>query len=294
MPSAAPSPAATQKAGAAPAALPQVPASVMDKVREGTTSQDRQKTTIELAQEYFKDSKRDMAFALLERTTGENPQWIDALFLLATEYRKAGRLDPSSGALLRILQVEPTHALAYNNLGMIQMRKKKPKDAIPYLERSFVLKQDAPETPLNLGIAYEQTLTWGKAVAAYEHFLKLANPTGGLSKDKVINAVKFRMQRLKAFARAQGTLDQGLDATQLARKPKQAEESDDSDEGEDGELPLATGPVVDPNPIQQPKGNGSPAAAVVSAPPSPTAKERAPAGVQTQLPTQVKGEGAKP
>jgi tetratricopeptide (TPR) repeat protein len=191
--------------------------------------------------------------------------------------------------LLRILQVEPTNSLAYNNLGMIQMRKKKPLDAIPYLERSYTLNQEAPEVALNLGIAYEQTLSWGKSVAAYEHYLKLANPNGGLSKDKVINAVKFRMQRLKAFARAQGTLDQGLDPSKVAKSEKQLGDEDDSEETV-GDLPLASGPVVDPNPIQQPKGNG--AAATEVAVPAPTAapgKERAPAGLQTKLPTDVRG-----
>jgi tetratricopeptide (TPR) repeat protein len=249
----------------------------LEKIREGQTPPERQKIALEISQTLFKEGKKDIAVALLERVTGENPSWTDALFLLSAEYRKSSQLDASSGALLRILQVEPANALAYNNLGMIQMRKQKPKDAIPYLERSFAIDKKAPEVALNLGIAYEQTLIWGKSVQAYDHYLGLVHPKGGLSNDKVINAVKFRMERLKAFARAQGTLEPKAQVeTQIAIQSH-------DEEHEEG-LPLATGPAVDPNPIQTAKDSGAPATVV---------QERAPASLPSQLPTQLK-KGASP
>lgn len=294
-PSAAPSPApsAVAVAPVTPKAKPETetrkPASVpitalsgaLEKIREGQTPPERQKIALGISQTLLKEGKKDIALALLERVTGENPNWTDALLFLSAEYRKSNQLDASSGALLRILQVEPANALAYNNLGMIQMRKQKPRDAIPYLERSFAIDKKAPEVALNLGIAYEQTLIWGKSVQAYEHYLGLVHPKGGLSKDKVINAVKFRMQRLKAFARAQGTLEpQSSPETQLAIQPSTEEHEED--------LPLATTQLVDPNPIQPAKESGVPATAV---------PERAPASTPTQLPTQLPTElkkGASP
>ena len=286
---AAPAAPAATKAQAKPEPEARKPASVpitalsgaLEKIREGQTPPERQKIALEISQTLLKEGKKDIAFALLERVTGENPSWTEALFLLSAEYRKSGQMDASSGALLRILQVEPANALAYNNLGMIQMRKQKPKDAIPYLERSFAIDKKAPEVALNLGIAYEQTLFWGKSVQAYEHYLGLVHPKGGLSKDKVINAVKFRMERLKAFARAQGTLEPKSQVeTQIAAESHPGGQEDEHEE----DLPLATGPAVDPNPIQTAKDSGAPATVV---------QERAPASLPSKLPTELK-KGASP
>jgi len=133
---------------------------------------------------------------------------VEQLLRQASEHLKKDQLDQSAEALTRVIQIDPTHALAYNNLGMIQLRKKNPTAALPYFERAAKLAQNSPELMLNLGITYEQVQEWSKAAQSYQNYLELMsqpqNKASGLSADlKVIQAARFRMSRLRAWARAQ-------------------------------------------------------------------------------------------
>lgn len=184
------------------ASAPQAQANI--QIQPPAPRPETEQSVLGQARTWIAEGRADAAVALLERSTGQNPKWTEALLLLSLEYRKQGRLDRSGGALVRALQVNPDNALAYNNLGMIQMRNRKPREAIPYFERAFKLDQKSPQLMLNLAIAYEQVEAWGRAAESYERYLQLTNPENKPSRDRLVHAARFRMHRLRAWARASG------------------------------------------------------------------------------------------
>ncbi|MBU6376793.1 MAG: tetratricopeptide repeat protein [Bdellovibrionales bacterium] len=177
------------------------PASETTVTTKKTTDDD----LIHKAEELVRTGKMDQAMTLLERETGGNPFLIRSLFQLAKLYQKKNRPDRATATLMRILQIEPKNPLAYNNLGVIQLRQKRYKEAIYFLSKACEFAPSAPDPLLNLAITYEQAMQLTESVQTYRRYSELmsseeARTQRTASERRTLAAVKNRILRLHAFS----------------------------------------------------------------------------------------------
>jgi uncharacterized protein (TIGR03790 family) len=100
-------------------------------------------------------AKGDVAGArsAIQEAVALAPRFVAGLLLLAGFDETAGRRDQAISTYRRILEVEPDHAVALNNLAFaMAVHLKMPKDALPYAERAVA---KAPGNPTVL-----DTLAW--------------------------------------------------------------------------------------------------------------------------------------
>ena len=118
-----------------------------------------------------KAGKADAAITQLEREIGSNPFLTRALFTLASLYATKNQNEKATATLMRVLQVEPKNPLAYNNLGMIQLKLKRYNEAVLFLEKACDYAPKNPEPWLNMGIAYERLGKFPSAILQYREAL---------------------------------------------------------------------------------------------------------------------------
>lgn len=70
------------------------------------------------------------------------------------------------------LEHDDTCVECYNNLGYLKTILNQPTEAEKYLQKAIALKPDYPDPYFNLGVLYEKNGDIGKAVEAYQSFLK--------------------------------------------------------------------------------------------------------------------------
>lgn len=212
------------------------------------------------AEELVKAKRMDAAIAKIEKETGKNPFLTRSLLQLSIYYQAKKQQDKAIATLMRILQVEPKNPLAYNNLGMIQLRLKRYNEAVLFLEKACENAPEIADPWLNMAIAYEQKLRWSDSVRAYNRYLQLMSGDEALSRrskneEKILAAVRIRLLRLKAFSAADDrVLASSVEEVEL-------EESADTEE-------------VDPNPIRLPASDSG--ASVAPSPSSSPVEESSP------------------
>jgi hypothetical protein len=237
-------------AGRSPAMAPSKPT-----VPNSIAPSEKELQLVKSMEELANSGKIDIAITQLEREIGANPFLTRALFTLAALYQKKNQNDKATATLMRVLQVEPKNSLAYNNLGMIQLKLKRYNEAVVFIEKACQNAPNAPEPWLNMGIAYEQKLRWSDSVRAYEKYIALmstdeAKKIRTAVDEKIVGAVNIRLLRLRAFSTAE-------DRT-LASIGEQ--ENAEEEAVEDPRLAPETSPSpeeqqeVDPKPITQAGG----------------------------------------
>jgi tetratricopeptide (TPR) repeat protein len=88
--------------------------------------------------------------------------------------RELGRLEEAKKAYTESIRLSPKYAYPLNGLATVLIREKKPREAIPYLEKAIDLDKTFIEVYLNLGIAYHTLGEIEKARTLYSAFLKIA------------------------------------------------------------------------------------------------------------------------
>jgi Tfp pilus assembly protein PilF len=91
--------------------------------------------------------RRDSAAArsAVEESVALAPRFVPGLLLLANLDEAAGRRDQAISTYRRILDVEPDHVIALNNLAYgLAVHLKMPKDALPYAERAVARANGNP------------------------------------------------------------------------------------------------------------------------------------------------------
>lgn len=82
------------------------------------------KALLDLGHLYLRDGQASLAAGHLEKLVQHLPQNLDALSLLATAKMQLGELLVVEGLCRRILALDPNHATAYLNLGLVSESKK--------------------------------------------------------------------------------------------------------------------------------------------------------------------------
>ncbi len=243
-----------------PRPSPQAPGAITPPQTNSANPGEKDLALVRSAEELVKAKKMDAAIAKIEKETGRNPFLTRSLLQLSIYYQAKKQHDKAIATLMRILQVEPKNPLAYNNLGMIQLRLKRYNEAVIFLEKACENAPDTADPWLNMAIAYEQKLRWSDSVRAYDRYLQLMSGDEALSRrgkneEKILAAVKIRLLRLKAFSAA--------DDRVLASSVEELEPEDSADVEE-----------VDPNPIRLPASDSG--ASVAPSPSSSPVEESSP------------------
>lgn len=82
------------------------------------------KTLLDLGHLYLRSGQASLAAGHLETLVSHSPQDLDALSLLATAKMQTGQLPVVEDLCRRILALDPNHATAYLNLGLVSESKK--------------------------------------------------------------------------------------------------------------------------------------------------------------------------
>jgi len=101
---------------------------------------------------------------------------LEEAFGLALHHHRAGRLSDAEGCYRQILEVEPYHLDALNNLGSAVRRQGRLDEAIEIYEQALAIKPHSPEAWNNLGSAYQAK---GQIVEAIESYRRAASITPG-------------------------------------------------------------------------------------------------------------------
>jgi len=100
---------------------------------------------------------------------------IQTLLQQARTAGEAGQMSQAEAYLEQVLAIDPDNADAHGMLGQLAMAQNDPTRATQHFERLAKAAPDNPWVFFDLGMAYEQTDNWQKAVAAYLNAWKI-NP----------------------------------------------------------------------------------------------------------------------
>lgn len=117
---------------------------------------------------------------LMERASAADPLWDAPLVNLAIIYRRLGDLPHALEAAMRATTVVPDSYMAFNQLGLIHLCKRKYKRAVAALEKAHSLAPMNVTIIVNLAIVYRRLKDSQRAISAYTSLLKSGNADVGV------------------------------------------------------------------------------------------------------------------
>jgi len=125
------------------------------------------KELIQEAYELHHAGKLTTAEKLYNKVLEEQPEHIDALFLLGTLNLQQGNYDTACTHFMKVLTLKPDHAMAHCNLGTALQKSGKLDKAIKSYNESISLKPDYADVHYNLGNALRELGQLNKAAKSY-------------------------------------------------------------------------------------------------------------------------------
>ena len=114
-------------------------------------------------------SAQSTAPAKVGALSAQDPQ---KLFAAGEAALGAGKLDDAKHAFRQVLAIDPGVAGAYNDLGVIHMRRKQWSQALQMLHRAEKLAPDMAGIRLNIGLAYFRQNDFTRAIRPFESVVK--------------------------------------------------------------------------------------------------------------------------
>jgi tetratricopeptide (TPR) repeat protein len=136
-------------------------------LRNGVTQSE---VRIKLAQYLAQSGQPGKAVALLERDAADDP---DALIALGNAYLLGGRLDDAKRTFARLLEVDPTNGLAYENIGTVQLQARDFAGAEVSLRRAIDLDPTLAGAHTALGVVLASTGRRAEAIDAWKRAVAL-------------------------------------------------------------------------------------------------------------------------
>jgi len=129
-----------------------------------------------LGKSYLALGQNDRAAAELNRaaTQGSVPF---AHYYLGVLNRQLGQLESAQAEFEQETQIDPTNALAFNELAELRLDQADPRSAISVLEKGLSHNHDAPELHATLGRAYLQVENGKRAIEALQQAIALSPST---------------------------------------------------------------------------------------------------------------------
>ncbi|MGH9764479.1 MAG: tetratricopeptide repeat protein, partial [Blastocatellia bacterium] len=109
------------------------------------------------------DNNPEKAIKYFEQAVELYPTFSLAELALADQYSKVGRLADAAVAYKKVLEAKPDAAAAYRGLGIVLVKQKNFKDALPSLQHSVALDRTSADGFLFLGFTEMQTGDYEKA-----------------------------------------------------------------------------------------------------------------------------------
>lgn len=131
---------------------------------DGATRSDYARAATLLAQDRYAEG-----IALLQAVTTKQPALTAAHVDLGIAYGKTGELDKAEASLMRALELQPQHPIAWNELGLVQRRQGKLDDARSSYEKSLAAAPGFHFARLNLAVLCDLYL--GDAGCALDNYL---------------------------------------------------------------------------------------------------------------------------
>ena len=128
---------------------------------------------IKLGEYLAQSGQAPKAIALLKDTAGTDP---DALIALGNAYALAGRLGDAAATFRRILAAHPAHALALQDLGIVQLQMKDVPGAESSLRRAVQLDPTLGGAYTALGVLFATTGRKAEAIDAWQRGAALGDP----------------------------------------------------------------------------------------------------------------------
>ncbi len=113
------------------------------------------------------------ATALYQAVLKEQPDNIDANFLLGTIHLQSENLDKAAEFLEKAVSLKPDHVEAHNNLGTVLQKQGKLDDAAKCYSHAISLAPDYAEAFYNLGCIYKLQRKFDKAIENYKQTISL-------------------------------------------------------------------------------------------------------------------------
>ena len=125
------------------------------------------KELIQEAYELHQEGRLTTAEELYHKLLEEQPEHINALFLLGTLNLQQGNYDTARTYFMKTLKLMPDHATAHCNLGTALQKSGKLDEAIASYNKSISLKPDYADAHYNLGNALKELGQLNKAAESY-------------------------------------------------------------------------------------------------------------------------------
>ncbi len=139
-----------------------------DAFTEGVSAADEVRADFEAALRMLKEAQYEPGIALLLKVTGQAPVLTAPHVDLGIAYARAGDLDRAEASLRKTLELNPKYPAAYNELGLVQRRKKEFAKARASYEAALAQSADFHYAHRNLAILCDLYL--GDYTCALEHY----------------------------------------------------------------------------------------------------------------------------
>ena len=123
-----------------------------------------------LAQYLAEAGQAQRAIALLEHDAGDDP---DALIALGNAYMLTGRQRDAAATFHRLLTIDPSNGLAYQNLGAVQLQAKDYNGAEAALRRALNLNPGLAGAWTTLGVVLASTARKPEAIDAWKRAVEI-------------------------------------------------------------------------------------------------------------------------
>lgn len=125
-----------------------------------------------LADSYMRQDKPDEAMKYYKQALAQDNTLVEVRLGLSIAYRKLKLHEDAIRELKILLDMQPTHAGGWNNLGNVYRDLQQWDDAIECYRRALDLNINVIDTWLNLGVVYEQSANNPAALEVYEHVMR--------------------------------------------------------------------------------------------------------------------------
>lgn len=135
----------------------------------------KSKELIQEAYDLHQTGRLPAAEQLYKEILKEQPEHIDALFLMGTLNLQQGNYDSACTYFVKTLKLMPGHATAHCNLGTALQKSGKHEKAITNYKKAILLKSDYTDAHYNLGNALKELGKLEEAIICYKKVIEL-NP----------------------------------------------------------------------------------------------------------------------
>jgi tetratricopeptide (TPR) repeat protein len=147
------------------------------------------KSLVNLSRVLIEQKRYDDAIAKLTAAEEVDPESATVPRLMARAHSAKGEFEQAVDAYRRAIALDGSDAWSMNNLGLLYLEQGFDEDALPYLAKAVLMKEDVAAFHNNLGMALEHQGRFVAAAAAYH---------GALTADPGYRKAKQNLARVEA------------------------------------------------------------------------------------------------